>query len=56
MIRQAGPDQARQAVKPDLDLNCLTLVVFLKVMILKTTSKRQKHIRITQQAKTERRS
>ena len=35
MIRQAGPDQAQQIVKPDLDLNCLTLVIFLKAMILK---------------------
>ena len=29
------PDQARQNVRPDLDPNCLTLMVFLKEFIEK---------------------
>ena len=28
--KQFGPDQARQIVRPALDPNCLTLMVFLK--------------------------
>ena len=41
-----GPDQDRQNVSPDLDPNCLTLIVllkefFLKKLTLKKVSRRQ---------------
>ena len=30
LANSSDPDQARQNVRPDLDLNCTTLMVFLK--------------------------
>ena len=46
-VNSLEPDQARQHIGPDLDPNCLTLMVFLKEIIEKVDfekkiSKRQK--------------
>ena len=47
------PDQARQNIGPDLDLNCLTLMVFLKEFFEKFTLKnQQKSWKITLLAKS----
>ena len=49
-----NPDQARQNVGPDLDTNCLTLMVFLKdflkEFILKKKSRQKKHDKINKYA------
>ena len=46
------PDQARQDVGPDLDPNCLSLIVFLKdfLLILKKSAEDKKACKITQHA------
>ena len=34
-VNSLDPDQARQKVSPDLDLNCFTLIMFLKELFEK---------------------
>ena len=37
------PDQARQNIRPDLDSNCMTLMVFLKDFFVKINLKKKIH-------------
>ena len=58
---QFDPDQARQNVGPDLDANCLKLIVFLKEFLEKVdfenknqqTTKKREHLSRGQRGKVE---
>ena len=50
-VNSLEPDQARQNVWPDLDPNCLILMVVLKKNFMKKFVRRQ-HMQFTQHAKS----